>query len=184
LRLRDRADQTAWNEFAEIYRPVIFSLAKMKGFQDADAEDIAQLVLASVLGATFRTWLHRVTHHALINAVSRRKPDRAAGDSVVQGYLNQLIAEPKADSELIQLEYRREMFRWAAKQIEGEFHAGTWQAFWRTTVEGEPIDRVATSLGKGIGSIYAARSRVMARLREKISELSLDDFESLHNGAT
>jgi RNA polymerase sigma-70 factor (ECF subfamily) len=62
------------------------------------------------------------------------------------------------------------MFRWAARQIRPEFQSATWDAFWKTAVEGHSIDSVAVDLGKNRGSIYAARSRVMRRLQEKVTE--------------
>jgi WD40 repeat protein len=39
IRVRDPADQAAWHEFVEIYRPVILRLARQKGMQEADAEE-------------------------------------------------------------------------------------------------------------------------------------------------
>ncbi|HJN10352.1 MAG: hypothetical protein QGG09_11400 [Pirellulaceae bacterium] len=41
LKVRDPADADAWIEFAAIYRPVIYRLARRRGLQDADAEDLA-----------------------------------------------------------------------------------------------------------------------------------------------
>jgi hypothetical protein len=48
IRVRDPADQAAWHEFVEIYRPVILRLARQKGMQEADADDVAQQVLVAV----------------------------------------------------------------------------------------------------------------------------------------
>jgi RNA polymerase sigma-70 factor (ECF subfamily) len=74
------------------------------------------------------------------------------------------------DSDLLRIEYRREVFRWAARQIRGEFHAATWDAFWLTAVEGRDANDAAVELHKSVGAIYAPKSRVMRRLREKIKE--------------
>jgi RNA polymerase sigma-70 factor (ECF subfamily) len=38
IRVRNPADQAAWHEFVEIYRPVILRLARQKGMQEADAD--------------------------------------------------------------------------------------------------------------------------------------------------
>ena len=92
IRVRDPADKAAWQEFVEIYRPVILRLAEQKGMQAADAEDVAQEVLAAVAKAIaerehdpqrakFGTWLHRVAYNAIIDALTRRKPDRGSGNS-------------------------------------------------------------------------------------------------------
>ena len=54
LRVRDANDADAWNQFATLYRPVILRLARRKGIQAADAEDLAQQVLLSIAGAIER----------------------------------------------------------------------------------------------------------------------------------
>lgn len=180
VRVRNPADQAAWHEFVEIYWPVIHRLARRKGLQEADADDLAQQVLMSVAKtieerphdpgrAKFRTWLGRVVQNSAINALSRTKPDRAAGGDVQAGHV-QDAASREPDSELLQLELRREVFRWAARQIEKEYQAETWQSFWQTAVEGRSCEAVAAELKKAIGSVYAARSRVMKRLQEKVQE--------------
>ena len=51
IRVRDPADQAAWHEFVEIYRPIILRMARQKGMQEADAEDVAQEVLLTVAKA-------------------------------------------------------------------------------------------------------------------------------------
>ena len=181
LRIRDPADQAAWHEFVEIYRPVIVRLARRKGMQDADADDVAQQVLLAVgkaveqrehdpQRAKFGTWLGRIAHNTILNALTRGKPDRGSGNSAVAAVLNAHESRAGPDSDLLQLEYRREVFRWAARQVRVEFQKATWDAFWRTAVEGRPVDAVAEELAKNPGSIYAARSRVMRRIQEKVTE--------------
>ena len=71
---------------------------------------------------------------------------------------------------LLRLEHRRELFRWAVRQIRGEFQQSSWDAFWLTAVEGRSVELVAEQLGKNPGAIYAARSRIIRRIQEKVSE--------------
>jgi RNA polymerase sigma-70 factor (ECF subfamily) len=179
-RLKDRSDQAAWAEFVEVYRPVIYRLAIRKGLQHADAEDLVQQALSAVAQAVprwqpdgrgrFRTWLHRIAGNLIINMLSRRAPDRAAGDGLSHDLLTRLEAPEGPDSELLRIEYRREVFQWAARQIRDEFQPATWSAFWQTAVEGRSADEVAELLGKKPGAVYAASSRIMRRLKEKVLE--------------
>jgi RNA polymerase sigma factor (sigma-70 family) len=181
IRVRDPADQAAWHEFVEIYRPVILRLARQKGMQEADADDVAQQVLVAVAQAVeqrehdprrakFRTWLHRVAQNTILNALSRGRPDRGSGDSALLAVLGRHESHTGADSDLLRLEYRREVFRWAARQVRREFHQATWDAFWLTAVEGRAVEVVARQLAKNRGAVYAARSRVMRRIQEKVTE--------------
>jgi len=48
VQVGDPQNAEAWEQFARIYRPVIFRLARRRGLQDADAHDLSQQVLMSV----------------------------------------------------------------------------------------------------------------------------------------
>ena len=179
VRLRHSDDRDAWYEFVEIYRPVILRLARLKGLQEADAEDLVQKVFTSIAGAIhrwevdpsrarFRSWLRRIADNAILNVLTRKGLAVGSGDSRVLRSLDNLPADESSDSELLRTELRREVFRYAAEHIRSEFRPATWQAFWRSSVEGRDVEEVAKELGKTRGSVYAARSRVMRRLKEAV----------------
>ncbi len=54
MRLRDPRDAAAWQEFVDLYAPLIYGWARKKGLQDADAADITQDVFRSLAGAASR----------------------------------------------------------------------------------------------------------------------------------
>jgi RNA polymerase sigma-70 factor, ECF subfamily len=183
LRIHDADDRDAWEEFTDLYRPVICRVARLKGLQEADAEDLAQQVLLSVAGAIegwepdagrakFRTWLRRVTENAALNALTRGLPDVRSGGDVIAAFLHQKPARSDQDSGLLRTEYRRAIFSRAAQQIRSEFSDGTWNAFWLTAVDDVDIDTAALQLGRTRGSVYACRSRVMKRLKQQVEEYS------------
>jgi RNA polymerase sigma factor (sigma-70 family) len=180
-RLKDPSNQEAWAQFVEIYRPLVHRLALRKGLQDADAEDLAQHVFCAVAQAVdqwepdlararFRTWLQRIAHNLILNALTRVKADRASGDPAQHEALSSQAAREGPDSALLRMEYQREVFQWAARQVRAEFEPATWQAFWGTAVEGRDGAEVAAELGKKPGAVYTARSRVMRRLKQKTLE--------------
>jgi RNA polymerase sigma-70 factor (ECF subfamily) len=184
LRIRDGRDELAWAEFMEIYEPLVYRLARRRGFQDADAADISQEVFRSAAAAidrwydnpqrgSFRAWLFLIARNLMINAFrARRRRPLATGSSDVCRLLNsQPAASDDDDSQLVDDEYERRLFHWAAERVRAEFRDSTWQAFWRTSVDGQSAKQVADELRISTGAVYIARSRVMARLKKKIEEV-------------
>ncbi len=87
--------------------------------------------------------------------------------STISGYIGGHVENPTYRDVVSETSGHREA-------VKIEFDPATWQAFWRTAVLGEAVDSVAADLGKQRGSIYAARSRVMARFRAEVSRLESD----------
>ena len=191
LRLRDAADVVAWDEFTEIYGPVVFRLATRHGLQPADADDLIQEVFAAVARSvsrwlerddrgSFRAWLFRIARNHAIDFLTRRKhrPWATGGDDAARTL--EEIADVDDDvSSDFDIEYRREVFRWASQRVRESVAETTWMAFWLTSVEERPIKEVAEQLALSVGSVYIARSRVMKRLRALVRQYEefADDHE-------
>ena len=99
VQIRDGANAGAWQEFMQLYGPVVYGFARKRGLQDADAADLMQDVMRSVSDAigrldydrsqgTFRGWLFTITRNKVFNflAAHRIRP-QGSGDTTT----NQLL---------------------------------------------------------------------------------------------
>jgi len=177
-RVKNADDGAAWAEFVAIYRPAVLRFAMRRGLQSADAEDVAQRVFVSVARAmvdwraddaagSFRAWLLQVTRNAVLNVLARPPKTPAAGGTSALRKLNQLVDARALDEEL-DWEYRRAEFRQAATKVQQEVEPNTWQAFWLTAVDKRKISETAAELGMSTGGVYAARSRVLRRIKQQV----------------
>jgi RNA polymerase sigma-70 factor (ECF subfamily) len=183
VRLRDAQDVEAWRQFVSLYAPLIYRYVRRHRLQDADAADVTQEVLRAVSDAlgrftydpgrgSFHGWLLTVAHHKLCDFLTRRQRQaQGSGDTTA----NELLQEiPAPQEEEWNQEYHQRLFAWAAEQARGEFKEATWQAFWRTAVEGQPAGCVANSLGISAGAVYIAKSRVQARIKQIVQTVEDD----------
>ena len=185
LRLRHAADAEAWQEFVEIYQPLVFRLALKQGLQPADARDLTQEVLLRVAKAvnqwnpnpaqgTFCGWISRITRNMVIDFFrnSRRLPVTSDETSIFK--LVHSTPQSSEETGLFDFEQERQIFAWAAEKIRPGFSDTTWQAFWSTAVDQNKAGQVAAELGISRGAVYIAKSRVMAKLKETIARTHFD----------
>ena len=186
LRLRDASNDEAWMEFVELYEKAVFWYVRSKGLQDADAIEVVQQVLIAVhrsvdewnpkRAGSFRPWLLRVSSN-LATTVIRQKYSRRmlTGGTTVNNALD--AASSDADQDAADEEdsqWRQWAFCWASSKVQREVSGTTWQAFWLTAVENQPSADVAKQLELSIGAVYAAKCRVLQRLRNAVKEIDED----------
>jgi len=180
------ARRGAWADFVALYAPLVYGLARRHGLQDADAADLSQDVLRTVVQAaprfaydpargSFRGWLFTVARNRI-----RRRALEGKRELPCEGSPEALEEQPAPAEEGAEWdrEYQEHLWHWAAEKVRGSFREATWQAFWRTAVEGRSPQEVAAELGLSPGAVYIARSRVLARLREQVRQVERDDSQT------
>ncbi len=189
LRLRHPDDAAAWQEFVEIYQPLVFRLARGRGLQEADALDTTQEVMTRVAKAinrwdaspnrgSFRGWISRITRNLVVDFLrsKNRRPLMCDDDSIED--VIQSVPSSSAETNLFDLEHERQVFAWAAEKVRHTVKPKSWQAFWLTAIENRPAEDVASELELSKGAVYIARSRVMAKLKQKVLMHSEQAIES------
>jgi RNA polymerase sigma-70 factor (ECF subfamily) len=179
VRLRDPQDAAAWREFVDLYAPLVYGYLRKQGLQDADAADLCQDVLGAVAGAVgrldydprrgaFRNWLFTVVRRKL---ASWRRARRSRLDSGSDPHSDKVLATcpaPEGSAVEWEAEWQRRVFAWACEQVRRDVTDATWQAFWRTAIDGQRGKQVAADLGLTVAAVYHARNRVRTRLTELV----------------
>jgi len=183
-------DATAWQRLIQIYGPLVYAWGRRHGLPPHDAADVTQETFWAVAtsiarfdgtrpGATFRGWLWTITRNKAAD-LARGAQDPCDGRG---GSTNMERIQAVADDAWASSSYeastpaadaaadRKAVVRRAIALIRSSFEPTTWQAFWRTVIDGQSPDEVAEELSLSRWAVYKARSRVLHRLRTELQGL-------------
>lgn len=184
-RLRQEpTDQEAWAQFVERYGRRIYGWCRQGKLQEADAEDVTQMVLLRLAermrgfaydpSRSFRGWLRTLTRHAWSDFVeARQRGGRASGDSDTTACLHTL---PAREDLLARLEeqFDQEVLAEATARVQLRIDPITWQAYQLLAVEGMSGIEAAKRLERTVAAVFKARTRVQAMLRDEVARLEGD----------
>jgi RNA polymerase sigma-70 factor (ECF subfamily) len=183
LLARARANEPeAWPAIVQLYTPLLWHWCRRLGVRPDDIEDLTQEVFRAAAqslasfrrdrpGDTFRGWLRGITRHVACHHFQRLKNQpAAAGGTAAHERLQAVPEELPTDAAEVQTELTS-LHRRALELVQSQFEDRTWQAFWRTAIEGIAPAVAAEQLGVSPAAIRKAKSRVLHRLREQFQEL-------------
>src|SRR5262249_17249569 len=170
-------DAAAWDRFVRRYRPKIYDWCRDRGLQEADAEDVAQDVIAILTrkmasfrydpSLRFHAWLKTITYHALSDLIASRC--RAIGDRPTP-FLETIEARTDLEKRLDEL-FDRELLELAIARGRERVAAPTWGSFRRPTLGGHSCAEASRLLGIPVASVFVSKPRVQKMLREEIARL-------------
>lgn len=173
------SDRAAWEEFTNIYGPLVYGDVIRRKIPQSDAEDVAQQVFTRLVRALpvfryrpdlgrFRDWLGILVR----NEVSRywrdtgRRPARPTDPATLEGF-----TEGAVDSEWLD-SFQTRVLSVAMKRCQPRFDPATWEAFLGVWVRNQPPVAVAAALGQTVGWVYVAKSRVLKALAAEVTALT------------
>src|SRR5262249_38656972 len=156
---------------------LVYNYARKQGLQDADAADLGQEVLRAVAASIgrldydprrglFRNWLFTLIRRKLSSWRAAHGRGSCGSGDPATGLRLERIRAPRTEEAAWEAEWEDRVFAWACEQVRKDVTDSTWQAFWRTAMDGHPTQRVAADLGLTAAAVYLARHRVLARLKE------------------
>ena len=182
-RARECTDQDAWRRLTDVYAPLIEKWVRPHVAQRADAEDLVQEVMTTLVRelsrfdhnqrpGAFRAWLRTITVNRLRTHWDKRDARPAATGSLnVREALAQLADPTSGLCQSWDEEHDRHVTRTLLASIRLEFQPATWRAFERQVQDGKPAADVGEELGLSVNAVLIAKSRVLKRLREKAAGL-------------
>lgn len=173
-------DQEAWAEFVRRYGAQIYQWCRRWKLQEADAQDVAQLVLVKVAEKmrtfsydperSFRAYLKTLTHYAWCDFLeSRNRSGLGAGGIQSLKVLQSVEARDDLVKQL-SAEFDQELLEEAMGQVQQRVEPRTWEAFRLTAMQGMSGADVARQLNMKVATVFKAKSKVLKMLQEEISK--------------
>jgi RNA polymerase sigma-70 factor (ECF subfamily) len=184
LQRASQRDAQAWRELVDLYGPLVAHWCRRCHLDSHSAADCVQDVFSSVavaleqfspqqVSGSFRAWLWTITRNKLRDHFRRdvRFP-KSTGGSTAMGLLQQVIDPiPIPDDELTGDLQLQQLTSRALAQVQSEFESRTWQAFWRSVVDGIATSDVAQELKMSEATVRQSRSRILRRLRQQLGDV-------------
>lgn len=178
IRIRNRQDSSAWQEFDTIYRPMLYRFATLSGANPTEAEDVVQHCMTAVhqhistfeydkTRGRFKGWLKTLVNNRIRNLFRDRR-ERPA-DSVE---FKALSARDDSPEELFDKVWMDEHLRYALQQVRQEVEEKTFRAFKLYVIDERPVEEICTLLEMNANQVHKAKYRITLRLSEKMRELT------------
>jgi RNA polymerase sigma-70 factor (ECF subfamily) len=181
-RLRVRPDADSWQRLVDLYAPLIAGWVRALGVQPADADDLTQDALGTLVRelpgfrhnlrpGAFRRWLRGIVLNRVRAFRRARQPIPAAGDLSLEQALDNLEDAGSDLSRRWDEQHDRYVVRRLLELIEREFEPATWRAFRMVVLEGKATREAAAALALSPNAVRIAKSRVLGRFRQEIAGL-------------
>ena len=172
-------NEAAWQRFFDLYAGFVFSIARSKGLNDTDADDIVQMVFADLARnlpsfkydqekGRFRPYLAALVKWRVID---RLKAVRRDADLKADFMEEAKSAATTEDEDFEEREWQSAAMEETLRRIKPEVRPEHYAAFVASAVEGQDTDVVTKLYGISRDSLYQIRKRLTVKLREKLAEV-------------
>jgi RNA polymerase sigma factor (sigma-70 family) len=176
-RVRDPEDARAWEQFFALYAPLLESYARALGLRTADAEEIRDQCLATVVQrigdfryererGSFKAWLHRIARDKVVDWMRKPREDRAATTIA-----HAIPDENGGVDALWEREWRAEHVRYALGAVRRDESEEGRELLDLVLDEDLDAATIGARTGLNANQVYKARARFLARVRTLLEEL-------------
>ena len=185
----DTENDAAWNRLFDLYAGFVYSIARSKGLNDSDADDIVQIVFADLARklpafkydrekGRFRSYLTGLVNWRVMDRLRYGKRDA----ELKANFLEEVQAAGVGnDDDFSEREWQAAAMEEALRRIKPEVRPEHYAAFVASTVEGQDTEAVMRLYGLSRDNLYQIRTRLTAKLRETVVQVlaEMDSPDSL-----
>jgi RNA polymerase sigma factor (sigma-70 family) len=186
-RLKNWADQKSWQEFYDVYSPLIYGVAVKAQLTHSEAQDVVQettIAVAKAIGrfeyrrgtCNFKTWLHAVTKRQVANQFRKR-----LGRGLLLEKLPGEIEDPQfpdipdpashAMDEMFMKEWEQTLLDAACERVKLKVSPDQFQIYDYYALQGHGAIETARALNVSPAKVYIAKTRIGKMIREEIGRL-------------
>ena len=192
----DTENNAAWNRLFDLYAGFVYSIARRKGLNDADSDDIVQIVFADLARklpafqydrerGRFRSYLTGLVNWRVMDRLRSGKRDAELKADFQEEARAATVA---GDDEFAEREWQAAAMEEALRRIKPDARPEHYAAFVASTVEGQDTETVMKLYGLSRDNLYQIRTRLTAKLRETVAqvlaEMDSPQFVSCQNTST
>jgi len=185
-RLKNWSDQESWKVFFDTYWRLIYNASVKAGLTDAEAQDVVQETVISVLKSmpgfeydaekgSFKTWLLRLTSWRICDQLRKRQqqiePLTRESSTSTQTSAIERIAAPTLPEAVWDEDWEKNLFEAAIERVKRKVDSRQYQLFDLYVCKKWPVLKVAMTLGVNPGRVYLAKHRINNLIQKEITDL-------------
>lgn len=183
-RLGNLDDGRSWQEFFNLYGPLLLRFARAAGLSDTEAQEAVQetvITVARNVGGlrydpaqgSFKGWLLQTARWRIADQFRRRRHDAVPAPDGPRTAFMDRVPDPAGPAleAVWEQEWRENLLAAALARVRKTADPRQFQIFDCYVTRGWAAARVARELGVNIAAVYLAKHRVGALLKKAVAEL-------------
>ena len=175
-RIKDLGDGASWEEFDEVYRPLLVRYAQSRRLSKEEAEEIAQQCMAAIAEGiqrfqrrvSFRGYLRRMVDNKVNDQLRKHHREHSAK---TRDFQQEQTTEVNP-ALLWERQWNRTHLLYCLNRIRNEVAPMTYQAFDLYVIRELPVAQIAEQLSMTPNQIYVAKHRVLERIKKRWGDLA------------
>lgn len=180
IRVRDHQDAEAWQEFFDLYSPLLYSYARDRKLSHEDAEDIRASCYETIvkriakfrhdeLNSGFRAWLRTMVERKVIDLYRKRKMLNADSLDIIN-----LQSTEESLDDVWERNWRLHHLRYCVGQVGKRVQPSTLVVFRLLTESGLPASEVCSRMNMTADQVYKIKSRMLDMIRSEMNLYGLE----------